>query len=210
MPRKSKAKKETSKAKRDVIGRGLPERQISRKDISLSTNVNTTPDLTLLNGLTVGTTGIGDRLGTHVILKSFHLSITCTAGTTAQFQTIRYSLVYDNAPNGVLPLYGSIYNTTTSNYPMTVVNLDYSKRFSILWTELFNLNGTTTSTVPGNSHIMDVYRDLGNKETRYGSGTAGTIADISNGALYLCSFGSQAPGTTAAIGLGIVRIRYEA
>lgn len=131
----------------------------------------------------------------------------------------RIIIFWDHTPNGVAPAFSDVLDTTTvtsasANTVFAPYNLDNQPRFKILKDKMFTLNGqteqrvvvatgTTDQLIPAASHPVKFKIPL-KRMCNYGLGNAGTIADISSGALYgmylsTIPTGSQPPVLYAGI-----------
>jgi len=126
-------------------------------------------------------------------------------------------VVWDKQPTGALPAYSVIMSNTdnagavTSDY-QSFVNMDYRDRFEIIRDRNFVfpliVNTATQAVSSGGDSIFDVaeYIKLSHEIT-FNAGTAGTIADITTGALYLVWVSSEAAASGNAAQWN-TRIRY--
>lgn len=166
-----------------------------------------TPVLTLLNGCAPGTGG-SDRIGRKIVIKSIHVKGYIYPDTTATFNTPKLCLVWDKQPSAVAPAFTDIFDQVGgNNLPYSPINLDNSRRFKILWSKIYNVTGGATVT-DSSSRWVEVYKKV-NLTTVYNAGSAGTIADIESGALYLVMVGSQVSGTGDCTFYGSTRIRFD-
>lgn len=131
-------------------------------------------------------------------------SVGITGGTSA---FPRYAIVYDMAPNGVLPAATDIFTASTA---VAQVNLNNQNRFKILWDNhgglklgrdpfQFNASVNETGTFVWNDYIK--IKDL---ITHFKDTGSGTIGGTLTGALYAVFLGS---GATTAASISF-RIRY--
>lgn len=168
----------------------------------------------LLNALNQGTGSHNERIGQSVRFKSIDLRILVDNHLTADLP-VRYLLVRDRSPNGVMASIGDILDTSLVNPVRTFRNLDYTKRFTVLWDSVHVF--TSKSNSSSNLRFIQHYVDLEDRaksnskgkqvnETNYGLGTAGSIADISENAYYFIAIGDDpTDGVTTNIN---VRLRY--
>lgn len=144
----------------------------------------------LLNGMVTGT-GIDQRLGREVMLDwiegHFESGVTASTGID-QYQ--RWLLVYDRQPNGAALTTSDVLDSVE---PLSQLNLANSSRFSIIADRFFALNA---SAEPGSKKAFDIRFPL-NKRVIFNAGTAGTVADITTGSLYLVTVGSVGAGVSA-------------
>lgn len=166
-------------------------------------NVNTTPVLTLLNGLVPGNSA-SQRIGMKVQIKSLqmHLSNYVISGSGID-QIHRMWIVIDRQANGLAPTLAQI---MTQADTMGLRNLENRRRFKIVMDKSFLLNATGE---PGSSKLWKVYMKFKRPiVVEYNSGVAGTVADIVSNSLYFIQVGTSAAGVTAGKVIGNIRIRY--
>jgi len=173
-----------------------------------------------------------NRIGRKCVLKSVYLKWRCfpnyieepqAAVYNAAFafpQTmVRVLLVWDTNPNGVIPTIEDILQQTTTNVPdpFSFINMNNRDRFRILldkvhqFTAIIKTAAGTTSIGANQTWNGKKFKKL-NLETIFNSTSAGTIGDISSGALYLCGLGTENNGAgnlKYAIGEFNTRIRYD-
>jgi len=189
-----------------VASRGYRLNTKERKvyDINSTTyNVSTTGTFTLLAVPTPGTDMTG-RIGRKIVLKSCF--IRGHIGTEASRNTaiddvivpatmVRMILLVDCQPNGSVPSTTDLLKEST---PTSQLNLDNRDRFKILLDKqwvfdplYFNNNATFALASASRQQVaFKKYKKLG-VETIFNSGSAGTIADITSGALYMFWVGNQ-------------------
>lgn len=158
----------------------------------------------LINGCVPGTQ-IQNRLGRRIKMSSVRI-----IGNIVQFQVgvspvddfCRLMLVYDRQPNGstfvLADLLQSVDQTgATSNTVWDGINMSNSRRFKVLKHEIYKFECTGASAnQPAQDSTdyvqrksIDWYVPLKGLITQYNTGTAGTVADIQSGALYLFAVG---------------------
>jgi len=157
---------------------------------------------TLLNGLVPGTTAT-TRIGRKVVLKSLYLrwnlrlNTTTTGGTPA-----RVIIFYDKQANAAAPAVTDLLEANTFNSQNNLSNRD---RFVVLCDVV-----TEPVAVAGPFCVAGtIYKKL-NLETMFNAGTAGTIADITSGSVYIMY--AAAASATATLGPEFdwrCRIRYQ-
>lgn len=162
----------------------------------------TTPGPTfLLNGLVPDATATG-RIGRKILMKSLLLRAELRlASTSTQGGYGRYLVVLDKQANGEAPAVLDILLADAMQSPMNISN---SNRFRILAEGFFteaSSNGTYTS------EGVEVYKEL-NIPVQYNTGTAGTIADIATGSVYILFAQNGTIGTAAPTVVWRSRIRY--
>lgn len=172
-------------------------------DTGLGTlTMNTTPVLLLLNGLAPGNSA-SQRIGMKVAIRTLELRarVATTAGTGVD-QTCRWLIFVDRQSNGVAPTAGDV---LTGNLD-TFRNLANRKRFKIILDRHFPLSASAEN---GSIRVFHAYLKFRRPLlVEFNTGTAGTVADITSGAIYIMVLGNIASGTTDANMNGTVRFRY--
>lgn len=157
-------------------------------DFNATAVTNTSGSVTLLNGMIYGT-GASQHIGLKVILKSLEFHVRLINDPAAVLNWATVWLVYDNNPNGTTPAFSNI---ITSGEFISLQNRD---RFKIMKRMNFMLVGNSTTftekTIAEERGFLPVNEDM-----LFNSGSAGTIADIQAGALYMLTYGSNVVGTT--------------
>lgn len=173
-------------------------------------NIDTTGALTLLNGCARGS-DIDEREGREIMMKSIQMRglINCNANAVND-QWARILIVYDRQTNGTVPTPADILNP--ASIP-GMRNLENRKRFKILMDKTYTLNtnytgAATVYDATNNHHFIEYYRKLEHPVT-FNSGSAGTVADISTGSLYMLTLGSVVAGTAACAISMCSRVRFQ-
>ena len=98
----------------------------------------------------------------------------------------RIMIVYDRQPNGAFPSISDLLSLNVSTAPLFTSGINMSKksRFSILCDRYIDLDTDAVGTA-----TVVLFRNNINLETEF-SATAGTIADITTGALFLITMGT--------------------
>jgi len=181
--------------------RGIYERSTSEKKYvdnkSFASPCDTTGLGTPLN-LIEEVTGVVDRIGRKVCLKSFQVRGTFRpVDTGVNFTFARVMVVFDRQTNGALPTISAILQNATS---LTFNNLNNRERFVTLMDKCFALgpySTTATQTISpanGSFTFVNIFKRLPpNTETIFG-GSGDTIADIMTGGLFLVTIGDMATG----------------
>lgn len=170
-----------------------------RADITYSVAAQTTTAvLTLLNGLAQGTTDV-TRVGDDVRFKNLYLRGAWShngSGNDVQFG--RIIIFRDNQTNGSAPSASDVLQTAAD--PFSPRNLDYSRRFKILYDQ----NVTLTNAGKEGIIIRKFFDFNKNKigthtgakgyqhKTDYGLSNLGTVADISTGSYYVLTMADTA------------------
>lgn len=159
--------------------------------------------ITLLNGIGEGTQYYG-RVGARVMMTSLWFRALLTNNrpvpppasaqstaiepltmTTFYTRTVRILLVYDRQPNGVPPLIGEIFSINNSP-PSTFsgVNIRYRQRFKLVAERIYNVR------LSFDRIMVNIFKKISLPVT-YSGTTAGTIGNLTTGALYLVAFDNQ-------------------
>jgi len=172
-----------------VGGWAQNERSLNFKDINNSYSPGSWAS-TLLNGLAPGTSA-SQRVGNQIRIKL----IRCRYYVDEDYDLARFVLVYDRQSNGVAPTTAEVFQNITI---VSEVNWTYRDRFVFIEDTVIPFNGD-------DHYELCIETDL---LTTYNNGSAGTVADIATGSLYIFVFGV----TSAAGGFSptaFVRIEYE-
>lgn len=166
-----------------------------------------TATLTLLNGLSQGA-GPSARIGGRIEVRSIQFRGNFQSGTTATGITpLRVKIVYDKETNGLAPNATDIMATDLI-YGMN--NLNNAGRFITLLDKTFEPQAGVQagSASSFQAQTIEGYCKL-NLPTKYNSGNAGTVADISSGSIYALTWSNGA--TTGGAGFAdevSFRMRY--
>lgn len=187
------------------------QQELNFKDTDLAAlgiTFDTSPQLTLLNGMAQGTTA-STRIGRRINIKSIQWQFNCSTSTLTNWTANRYMIVLDTQANAATPAFTEVYDTAD---PACLRNISNMPRFKVLYdSKQFTMIGNL-STSPGNDGIakcFDGYLKV-NIPVQYNAGTAGTVADIQTNALYFIAVGNSASATTNTdIFNGRVRIRFS-
>jgi len=125
-------------------------------------------NLLLLNGLVPGSGG-SERVGRHVFM-------TTMTWRCSNIANQRFMIVYDRQSNGQALTGSDLMQDTSDQF--SPYNFSNKERFDVLMDSLYN---TTPELNP-----ITIWKDFPiHRDTIYNSGTAGTVADITTGSLYL-------------------------
>lgn len=140
------------------------------------------------------------RDGRKIMMTACISKGVASSGTTSGISAMpRYAIVYDMAPNGVLPSATDIFTTSTG---VAQVNLNNAKRFKILWDnhgglglgrDPFHYIAATGET---GTYIWNDYIKIRDMITMFKDTGSGTTAGTTTGALYAVFLGGA--GTTFA------------
>jgi len=139
-------------------------------------------------------TSYATRIGKRILIKSidFRMSMRREDPTTTTTEYARICLVYDRQTNGVAPVWSDIFEIGAGNIVTAHRNLVNSGRFYMLYDKAFAFGGVNSG---GQYPIIETYFKRVNMPVYYNGGTAGTVADISTGSLYLIKIGTSIAGT---------------
>lgn len=164
---------------------------------------DTSTSVALLNGIAPGT-GLDQRVGRQVTMRSVQLkyAVNPTTSTNIADQIVRVVLVHDKQPNGTACAATDVLQYATVFAPR---NVDNRRRFTILYdrTHYINSYGETGS----GTNIQQYYHRL-RHPVIFNSGSAGTVADIVTGSMYLIVLGTYSPGASASNVSYYSRIRF--
>lgn len=187
-----------------ATGRG-PEKKFT--DVSATLTLGSAADTfttpgptTLLNGLIPDSTATG-RIGRKVVMKSLYIRWSAQlAPTSIQGAPVRIIVFYDKQANGAAAGVTDVLLANAFNSPNNLSNRD---RFVVLSDEL-----TEPISVQNNFAVSGVIYKKINLEVMFNAGTAGTIADITSGSVYIMAAQSSTIATAAPTVSFRSRIRY--
>lgn len=158
------------------------------KDVnSSSVAVSSTATITLLNGMAPGDSAITREGQTITMLYSwFQFDMIVNSSATAT--VCRFLIVYDMQANGAAFAASDLFVSATNlNSPFLI---GYNQRFRVIWDRRYQL-----STVGSNYQVIKKIFKKMNHKTQYNGGTAGTVADIATGSLYLVLISDEPTNT---------------
>jgi len=168
--------------------------------------INATAQVVQALNLVQQGTGIAQRVGNKISLKSVRLRLYCNytgvLGAATGPYYCRIMLIYDRQTNGAYPSLSSILgyarqdNTVATGTYLDNINPNQYDRYQVLMDKfhfLPTLTSDTDNTTTENGVIINEYVKLKNLSTQFNT-TANplTIGGISVGGLYLCVWGSPA------------------
>ena len=186
-----KPRKKARTNSRSIIGssgvrsggwRGVPGRRGELKyvdAIGSAISITSSGVLHLLNGLVPGT-GASQRIGKKAIMKTLQFRAAMGGGTTGAtpFQGfVRLLWIYDKQSNATAPTVAQILEQTSGS---SMMNMDNRDRFTVLADKQFALDQSGGHQ----SAQCKMFKRL-NHATIFNNGTAGTVADITSGSIYL-------------------------
>jgi len=191
--------------------RGVPGRRGELKYVDTLNAADTTAGgvLVLLNGLAPGT-GASQRIGKKCHFRSMLLRYNLGAnasGATAFQGFTRIMVFLDTQSNATAPTVAQLLETVTASSPM---NMDNRDRFKVLYDQGVSMSQAPTSS--SDCRFIKIYKKM-NITTIFNNGTAGTVADITSGSIYLLSISEQAGAGAAPTSFPrydfICRLRYD-
>lgn len=226
MPKRARdGKSKASKAKKRAIDRygaaavakyyARPMRSLVRAPgetgyvdlASADYNMDTTNGSIVLLATVAQGASVNQRVGKKIMWKSIQCRGNLHNDSTATFNEVAYLIVYDNRPTGALPAITDILVSINSRSFNNDAN---SGRFKILKRYDTVLQGIpSTSNGAGPVENADFFLKI-NRKCEFAAAGTGAIGDISLGALYLVTIGSNAGGvgTTDAIMTAAFRTRF--
>jgi len=123
------------------------------------------------------------------------------APTSTGTSPLRVLVVYDKQPNGAAPAATDILAADTIQ---SVNNLSNSRRFVTLCDEIIPCIGTQG---PGSDHRV-IYKKL-NQAVEFNAGSAGTVADIQTGSVYMLTYQNANILVAAPTGAVVTRLRFS-
>ena len=178
----------------------------------------TPPTPILLNGCIAGSQNY-NRIGRKINNRSIQVRgwiNSVTTGAAADDQLCRMLIVYDKQSNGAAPTWANVIQSqditgATSSTSSDMVNLDNRDRFIVLRDRCYAMSfqsSTATQAVQGSHTVcmVEEYFKI-NLETIFNAGTAGTVGDITTGAIHVFFCGSNA--STIYSFIGSFRTRFE-
>ena len=159
------------------------------------------------------------RIGRKVVIKSLYTKAFFVVERAlsnvdgfSPAQMMRMIIFVDYQPNGATPIATDL---LTASHPLAHLNPNNRDRFKIIKDKTFSfdpiiLDGTNTNRACFNRTCADLknYKKLG-IETIFNSTNAGSIGDITTGALYMFLVGSQASGQSDIDGGIETRVRFD-
>lgn len=176
-------------------------------DTVISGDVNSTPVVTLLNGIAQGTT-TSTRVGNRVYMEAVEvrLHITNETGSTDRLNQMRAILVLDTQANGSTL---TVPDVLTSTSLVAFEDLYESDRFVILYDKVLPLNfyGSATVSPAATMHWFYKVNEMVEHHAEF-KGTGATASDIATGSLWLMYFGPDAATSGDFDVEGAARVLY--
>lgn len=184
--------------------------------------VNKTGSFSLL-ACPVPGTDMTNRIGRKVLLKTVYIKGSIEPNwaanplpttVTIPSQEVRMILFVDYQPNGAAPATTDLLTHAESNAHLNLNNRD---RFKVLADKVWEL-GPITAVTTAQSAVLNacgnqifkvkLFKRI-NVEMVFNAGSAGSIADVQTGALYMFWIGSTAASATFAASAGLAsRVRF--
>lgn len=145
--------------------------------------------MVLLNGMQTGDTAT-TREGQSMRMKYLYVEGFVVLNSPATQDITRVAVVLDRQPNASAANFASVWDVTTASAANALRNMDNPDRFLVLKDIRMTL-----SSAGQNIKKFKLYIPMGrlkqmDQRTKYTTGNAGTVADISTNALYL-AFGAD-------------------
>lgn len=233
--KRSRSRSSGRKAKRVAFNpaRGVPSRaRVNAKeshsvDVTLAQEFASTGVFTLLNG-TIPGDGLQNRQGRKINMQRLQLRgqiYVNDIGAAPAFDYLRTMVVYDSQANAAVPAITDLLRDVDANGANTTnslagLNMSTSDRFKILldeWQSVPIQLGVLAGAATAGPQFQDWqptsfkrFINLKGMETRYNAGSAGTIADITTGALYLYTMGLNSSANQQFSLNFHARLRYTA
>lgn len=159
------------------------ERKVAES--SFSGSVNTSGNLVLLNGLTLGDTKY-TRDGQSIKMNSILMRWTASLNASATRTTMRVIIFVDKQANAAAPTIANVLDSVSTYSPM---NLDYGSRFRIMYDRFLTLDDVNTAFRHGK-----VFKKL-NFHCKYDTSNNGDITDITTNSVYLLLLSNEPTNT---------------
>lgn len=166
--------------------------EAGHQDVSVATRrFNTTGVIVHINAISQGASQ-AQRVGKRAALKSLQIRGTCQNGTAAVNNYGALLIVYDKRPTGALPAVTDVLETASSYSFMEDSN---ASRFRVLRRLEYDFQGQGGATNSDDfHHIVNEFINLKMLPVIFKDTGTGTIADVSEGALYAVWVGNNATG----------------
>lgn len=169
--------------------------------------LDTTGSITFIATVPTGTSVI-TRVGKRITWKSIQIRGNIVGNSAAVVNDVAVIFVYDRRPRGAVPAITDVLLSADSKAFNNDAN---SGRFQILRRFDLSCVGNTTSAANSTESTLisfDQFIDMKSKKCTFMAAGSGAIADVSEGALYMITVGSNVAGTSAAtLNVG-VRTRF--
>lgn len=180
--------------------------EVEKKEILGVTNTglaNNTPLPFLLNHIAKGDSST-ERIGTKVTMKTLYMKIRLNINSTDTVGgNIRIVIVYDRQTNGTALTWTKVFSKAGAGSSSIVNLIDRTEnkgKRQVLYDETINIPADKDYV------LRDIYIPLKDKAIEFNTGTAGDVADINKGSIYIMGF-ANCVGTAGL--LANYRILYE-
>lgn len=181
------------------------ERKLAHKLTAVTNYAATTSgSVTLLNGMVLGTTQNGDRIGRDIYCKDLFLQGRMYSNAAATNNLVRVIIAVDNSPEDTIPTIADLLNEafSTASY-----NVDNIARWKILFDQSASLTGVTGAD--NSAKALSVHVPL-NFATYFNTTNVATFDGIEKNAMYMFIVGSEIAGTGAAVVQTSIHLTYTA
>lgn len=175
-------------------------------DTAITGDVNTTPVVTLLNGIAQGSDN-DQRIGNRVVMTGvdIRLHVTNEVSVKDRLSQMRLILVYDTQTNGTALTTTDVLDAVTIE---SQHNWDNDSRFQVIYDSVRALN-----TFGGTATSVDVYHWFYAKHFQLNhyvrwNGSGATVTSMTWGSLYLIYFGPDAASASDFDVNGTARLTY--
>lgn len=176
-------------------------------DLALATyNCDTTGTITLLATIPQGVS-VNSRVGKKAKYVSIQTHGSVVSGASTTFSDAAILIVYDKKPREALPAITDILVSATSR----AFNNDAgSDRFVVIRRyDVLNVGNSATPATGLEAVDFDHFVPLRDLPIQFAAAATGAMGDIEEGALYLVTVGSAAPGATASTLAAGFRVRFK-
>lgn len=219
-PAAKKAKAESSSKKATFLKKAVASKyknsegktdEVKFIDVGIALTPTTTGVVQLMNGSVPGTTAT-TRVGQKIQMTSIEVDLYYAnsstnlggAGGVLGSNAVKIALVYDKQANGAAPTWANVFEAAVSaNAPFTHREIDFLDRFDVLAT----FKGSIDQA--GSLYYLDGRYVKVMLDVRYNTGTAGTVADIMSGSLYLVAACQTAADAASPTIVGRCRVRFH-
>lgn len=148
-----------------------------------STGATGAVSFVLLNGCIPGTSAT-NRIGRKISMKNLNMRCYYDTQPTSGSGFVRTMLIYDMQSNGVAPTAADVFLNGSTPFITMPLNLDNRDRFKVIHDRTRYISAGSGLSDTNMIYYKKYFKRLG-LPTIYNAGSAGTVADIQTGALYL-------------------------
>lgn len=150
-------------------------------DYTFNSTVSTTENFQLINGLSLGDTAI-TREGQSIKMSSLFVRFYMTMSDLAVVTQVRVIIVMDKQPNAsTITSAALLQNNGSIISPLLI---DYGSRFKVFFDKIYRLDTNKLNLVTKKFLKLRFH-------TKFNTGNAGTIADITKNSLYIMMVSDQ-------------------